>query len=554
VGRLAALALAAALAWAPGCDALRDEVDSALDEEAAAPAAPPATARGRLALSLHGRGGDAPAVVHRSTWVVDPGYDGMEDNDLRGFLDGRFIYGWNQPTQIHTRLGRRDSSPRWGETELYRTIQRWADVVLPAGAAVRAAELRLHVEYGPERPVAVMLYAVKGDDWQPGRGGAPRHNNAPPEPGDVWWGARAEGERPWGLPGLGYAAPDPDADTPPEPLAEVRWEEGDEELVFRSEALAAYAERRATRGLPLLLLVKLGDAYEDEPGTEMALRSASVDDLRNPARRPRLVLTWEDPAPRARLERTLHLEPGRALDLPRIETPGARLAAASFVPEEGHEAATLLVRGGRSGGPASPWEPLHATRPVDWSWMEARVVAARRPLELGEAFTTRFRDTWVRSAPPEAQRVPFTFVSPQGERTTVEAEYQGDWTWTVRFVPDELGRWRYAFETSFLKHPETSAEGSFDVVALERDSVREGLRALRDRALEAAADGEPPGGLGRLAVAFWKLERAALRLETPARWQGEEGEALRALLAEVREALSGRHVRDVDPKPMDREW
>ncbi|MDX1649200.1 MAG: DUF5060 domain-containing protein [Myxococcota bacterium] len=559
--RLAALlAASAVLASGVGCDRLghlRQRVGTALGEgpPPLEPAAPPRSVHGRLALSLHGPGGGAPAVVHRSTWVRGPGYDGMEDNDLRGFLDGRFIYGWNQPGQVHTRLGRRGSSPRWGEPELFRTLHRWAKVRLPAGARVRDAELAVHVEDGPDRPLDVLLYAVRGDDWQPGRGGAPRHNNAPPEAGDVWWGARAEAEEPWGLPGVGYAAPDPDADTPAEPLAEARWEPGDERLAFRSSALARYAERRATRGAPLLFLLKLSDPLEDLADTVLAIRSASVDDLRNPTRRPRLTLEWEDPAPRARRAREVHLEPGRALALPRLEVgpDGARLAAASFEAAPGHEAPTVQVRGGRGGAEPSAWRVLDHPRPVDWDWMEARVLAARRPLPLGEAFTTRLRNTWVRSAPPETQRVPFTFVSPQGARTTVPADYEGDWTWTVRFRPDELGRWRYAYETSFLKRPERSAVGSFDVVALDREDVRRGLERLLARARAAAEDGEPAGGMSELARQFWKLERAALRLETPEHWRSEEGRALYALLTEVRASLSGRRVPDEARKrPMER--
>jgi hypothetical protein len=560
---LLAIALAASLALA--CDAiddeighLRDRVGKAMHEpEPLEPAPPPTTVRGRLALSLHGPGGAGPAVVHESTWVRGAGYDGMEDNDLRGFLDGRYIYGWNQPGQVHTRMGRRPTSPRWGETELYRTLQRWADVVLPAGAHVREAELALRVEYGRAHEVTAMLYAVGGDDWRPGRGGATRNNTSVPEPGDVWWGARAEGEVPWGLPGVGYAAPDPAADTPVTALAETSWEKGEDCcLVFRSAALAAYAERRATRGKPLLFLVKLSDVDEDTPGTEMGVVAASADDLHNTARRPHLTLTWEDPAPRARLVRDLHLEYGRRLALPRLDAGGARLAAASFVPDEGHEAPTILVRGGREGAPASAWRPLHATLPVDWRWMEARVVGARGPLvELGETFTTRLHDTWIRSAPPEEQAVPFTFVSPRGERTEVLAEYQGDYVWTVSFRPDALGRWRYAFESSFLDETERHPPATFDVVALERESVRRGLEALLARAQEEAEDGEAAGGISPLAQEFWKLERAAMRLETPARWRSEEGRRLRELFDAVREAISGRRIPDeVVPTDMPRDF
>ena len=100
--------------------------------EAPMQAAPPRpSASGRLRVSLHGSPqGDRSTHSHR--FVKGAGYASMDDNDLRGFLDGRFQYGWNQPSQVHVRLGRRHSSPRYGETELFRLAtprsSRWCFV------------------------------------------------------------------------------------------------------------------------------------------------------------------------------------------------------------------------------------------------------------------------------------------------------------------------------------------------------------------------------------------------------------------------------------------
>ena len=87
------------------------------------------------------------------------------------------------------------------------------------------------------------------------------------------------------------------------------------------------------------------------------------------------------------------------------------------------------------------------------------------------------------TAPPEEQRVPWTFVSPRGGHYVVEARYAGDYRWEVEFQPTELGRWLYFYETSFIDepgfaNPYRSAEGFFDVVAGDRETARRGLRAL----------------------------------------------------------------------------
>ena len=86
--------------------------------------------RGVLHLSRYVAGGAASSpAVHRSTFVNGPDYCGMTDNDIRGFLDGGFIWGWNQATQIHVRLGRTGEfpNPKYGEVELFRVLQRWDD-------------------------------------------------------------------------------------------------------------------------------------------------------------------------------------------------------------------------------------------------------------------------------------------------------------------------------------------------------------------------------------------------------------------------------------------
>ena len=139
----------------------------------------------------------------------------MTDNDIRGFLDGGFIWGWNQATQIHVRLGRNGefSRPMYGEVELSRVLQRWDGITLPPDSEISTCRLTLQVEEGPEGPLRLFVYAV-ARDWRPGSGGEDGNNVSVPKPGEVWWRDAAYGEVPWGLPGVGFASDaHPEADT-----------------------------------------------------------------------------------------------------------------------------------------------------------------------------------------------------------------------------------------------------------------------------------------------------------------------------------------------------
>ena len=538
------------MAGAGGCRDAKRYVERKLGDPPRAVAQP--SVLGTLRVAAYGRkvrSGESPP--HVTEWVNGADYSGMEDNDIRGFLDGRFVYGWNQPGQIHNRMGRERSRMLWGETELFRTLVRWADVRLPPGSRVERAELAFGVERGPKQPLDVLLYAIN-KDWNPGAGGERGDNTSPPQPGEVWWGELAHDQRPWGFAGAGFASDHEDADTPEEALAETRWAPGEDEVVFASDALARHIESRATQGLPLLFLMKLSDAYEDQMDTVLYVFSGNHGEPRNPARRPKLRVEWEGPRPLVGLARPVHLENGRMLVLPRIEARGTRFVAGSFQADQGHEAPILEIRGG-SRGADSEWRRVSQPLAVEWDWLEVRVHAARHPVVLGMPFETSFKDTWVRTAPPEEQVVPFSFVSPRGEEHRVEAQYTGDYTWGVTFEPTELGRWRYRWKQDFLKKPYRSAEGVFDVVPGDRENVALQLRALLERIRET----EPPepGVVPDLVFPFWKLERAVYQLETPQSMKTDRGLQVYALLTELREALSGRTVPDEQtPSPMRRDF
>jgi hypothetical protein len=505
---------------------------------------------GELALTAYDGGAGAATTVHRTVWVDgQDGYVGMEDNDLRGHLDGSFKYGWNQVGQNHVRVGRRERSSTWGECEIFRVVQRWGAIVLPAGAVVREASLDLAIESGPPRPMRLYLYEVHRD-WNPGAGGVLGDNVSPPRPGEVWWGDAGYQAKPWGHPGAGLASDsDPEADTPVMPLAEALYTPGGKGLTFRSDALAAYATRRIAAGLPLLFLLKVSDALEDLPTGSVVVYSANQGDDRNSVRRPRLTLAWSAPGERFSVTKPLLLEHGRTLALPPIEGEALRAVAATFQPTR--EGACAPVVEWRADG--GPWTRSGVGVAGPWTRLDARVVAACDPVPLGDAFETSFRNTWVRTAPPERQHVPFVFHGPDGKERVVPARYEGDYRWTVRFTPDEPGRWTYAWGETFTTEPYRSATGTFDVL-VDPDRLDDLLARLTEDARAWDRKADPARGQV-LSVRLTRLERAAAASISGSDFLRDGGAALRRRLNEARAALDAP-VPDVLPMKPDKppEW
>jgi hypothetical protein len=495
--------------------------------------------RGTLRVSLFADGERAPAPLrHASVYRNQVGYGSMADVDLRGYLDGRFRYGWNQPLQIHVRAGRFFNSPRWGELELFRSLYRWGDLDLPRDARIEKARVWLAVEEPPPatRELTLFLYEVT-PEFVAGEGGTQRDNFSPPKKGEVWWGERAHEIDDWGLPGVGFASDDhPLADTGAQALAEARWDRPHEEVVFESRALAEYVQRRVRQGRPVQFLLKVSDAEEDTRGTTIILRSGEVDTARNPQRRPSLELHWTSPSEASQEQRPIHLEYGRRVVLAMQAAAGQRLAV-SFLPDEGSEVPTLRVRS--AGGPWQTWPVPGGVPPGS---IEVEVMAAHDPVVRGEPFRTSFRDTWVTTAPPETQDVVYTFIAPGGEVHRVPAAFEGDYTWSVDFRPDALGRWRWSYEHR-LDDGFRSADGVFDVIPGDVAAVERQLHALAARVRTQYPEPD------RASVAiygpeFWQLERAALANQTPESWNGPEGRALFDLISEVRETMSLKEVKD----------
>jgi len=533
--------------------------------------APPT--KGSLRISTYGDGpsGKEP-TLHTSVLVNGTGYAGMEDNDLRGHLDGTFIYGWNQASQSHVRAGRRKINPRYGEYELFRFLQRWTGIDIPRLTTIVEARLDLYVENGPGFPVRVMLYEVK-HDWDPGQGGTLKDNASPPVRGEVWWNDRAYEQQSWALPGVGYASDtDPEADTGEAPLAEALYEPGDEMIQFSSTDLAAYVTERLRTGHPFLFLVKLADYHEDISGSLLLVYSGNHGDSRNVVRRPRLTLAWRSAAELATVERPVFVEHGRSLDLPTVDTRGASFLTATFAADPESPLPTLSIRGAAGGG-VTEWERMPAVVRSEWDSVEMRVTAASNVVALGKEFTAEVMNTWVRSAPPEEQVVPWRFVSPTGFVHEVEAEYLGDYRWLVRFEPNELGIWRYRWSEQFDGAPEESPEGRFDVVVGEREALRQQLESLlqefaaadirRDRSLwerlvnrltrlKRNVLPQEDGDLSewqlreRLRTRFTRLERGVIQLENAESFPRFPESEIYRLMREIREQL-GQPVPDPIP-------
>jgi hypothetical protein len=511
-------------------------------------------ARGTLVLSTYSSfsvpgGGGAPLpTLHRSVFVNGPSYSGMEDNDLRGYLDGTFKYAWNQPTQVHVRIGRRNTGPRYGEFEIFRVLERWQGVQLPPGARVRNARITLKVEESPADTVAVVLYEVK-KDWNPGTGGTLNNNVSPPKPGEVWWNDAGFQQTSWGLPGAGFASDsDPNADTGEMPLAEADVCPGCPSFVFESAMLTEYIDRRQRENAPLLFLLKAADAHEDTPGSMMNVYSGNHGDSRNIGRRPHLEIEWEAPSQTSTVARNIALERGRGIAFPRIPLMDAQALAASFFADSSSFVPTIQVRTG-TDTETGLWHPLNGVVPCQGTWAEIRVLAAQDPILLGEPFHAEMYDTWVRTAAPEKQKVPWVFVSPTGVQHHAEANYVGESRWVISFVPEEIGLWRYHWSQNFTEHPYQSEQGYFDVIGGDLNSLHEPLEKIAEQAkIHKPHEIE---ALSPLMVQFARLERSVMANLTPDAYRSESGREALSALRKTRAALGGGPVPDSIPMVPD---
>jgi hypothetical protein len=495
--------------------------------------------------------------IYSSTFARSALYQGMEDNDIRGYLDGMFKEGWNQVSQSHLRLGRRGRNPAYGEFELFRNLQRWADLPLPGAVDVVNAEIRLSLESGPPFAVDVAVYAIL-KDWNPGSGGINRDNNSPPEPGDAWWVDARYGEVRWSRPGVGHASDhESNADTSAQPLAVARYLPGrTDSLVFGSENLTLYVKAQLAKGKPVLLLYKLLDVYEDSPGSVFEIWSANYG-VDGSNRRPQLRIQWRTAHGVSSSTFKVSLEPGRALEIPNLAVRGPRTIMISFVP-----APRMLDAAGqqhcdqvphieyRLSGSGNDWTAINSPSEIDAEKIDLRISAAVDPVPLGKAFIAEIRDTWITSGAPEDQVVQWVFESPDGRRIQKAADYAGDYTWRVSLNTTAIGRWRYRWRHSLSGHELVSEAGLFDVVAWEPRQVAEGLKYLSD---EILASGAAPKSYEMLPfeLSFMRLERAAMALPADDRRGSPAAVELLADIRHIREQLSGQPVPvEFEPEPI----
>ena len=360
-----------------------------------------------------------------------------------------------------------------------------------------------------------------------------------PRAGRSGGGDAAYGETRWGLPGVGYASDsDPDADTGLMPLADAHYLPGQESLVFTGPHLARYVDDRTTDDAPLLFLLKLSDVHEQCTGSTMELYSGEYGHARETIRRPRLVVEWDSPAQISRFEREIFLEHGRSINIDLRNREGVECTTVGFRTAEGYESPTLYVAN-PSPREAGSWHKTHDAILIPTAPSMLRVVAACDPIAIGDRFTSSFRNTWVISGPPEEQVVRWTFQSPTGKQHTVDAPYTNDFTWTVDFEPDEIGRWSYRWTHDLSEERFTSTIGIVDVIGGSDDHVRLGLHALKRR-IQASLLTRPDQLRAAFGVPFARLEQAALQCQTAKTFASSDGETLRALLREVRALLCRR--------------
>ena len=487
-------------------------------------------------------------LLQTTNFVRGRNYFAMEDNDIRGFLDGYYKFGWNQVSQVHLRLGRRGRSPKFGEYEIFRNLQRWDQVSIPNHTKIKSAQIELSLESGPPFGVDVAVYSVN-KDWNPGSGGIQKNNNSAPATGEVWWGDAGFQTTPWSKPGAGYASDsDLGADTGGQPLAIARYDPGDQELVFASTRFTDYVKSRVTSKDPILLLYKLVDVHEDSPGSVLQIWSANYGPSRSGARRPRLTLQWYPESPVTIQSYPIVLEHGRALEFSNIGVGNDPSLAISFVADPGLADSMSSGRCGqtpfieyRVSDSADKFRAVTGPLVVRGDRIDLRVTAASDPVTIGTSFSATIRDTWVTSGDPETMTVEWVFTSPDGRRIKRIAKYLGDYSWRVQFDPDVLGRWQYRWRHKLAEKPFESEELAFDVVALEKRSVSMALDTLQNAIIDSELT---PGSIGMLPfeLAFARLERVCLTVFSVEELESDS--SVKTKLKQIRKLLSGADLPD----------
>jgi hypothetical protein len=475
----------------------------------------------------------------------------VEDTDIRGFLDGKTKYDFNQGTAYHMRAGRRIDGPYDGELELKRSLVRWKLPRIPRSARISDVRVHLWVEgFSLDSPIRedasrlpMHLYAYPVDqDWNPGRGGVGADSFSEAAPGEASWSEARAGERAWPAPGglaLGST-----------PVAVGRIEGDDRWVELGGGELRRFLEQCLAEGRSLDLLFKLDDVEEDRWGTEIALLTSNFGDDRDAhSKRPRLELDLVLPLPEIRHEESFILEPGQEKILPILQHGGSPvLVNASFpdAPEEPLQPGLWIRGGGSDQKGEADWAPVHGPMVLDWDWCQLKVSAAPEPMLLGETFEVRLQEPWVSPGPREVQRPELVLIAPSGQVHRVDGRPVDKVNFEITFTPDEPGLWRYGW--SYLprsKSPRGShqGEGLFYVRVPQEGNELEQFRSWA-ASVGDALEGRPSS-----------QETDQYRLNAAVRWAAnlaqrnpEDRQEVEAILRRLRRRLPKR-FQPREPEP-----
>lgn len=379
------------------------------------------------------------------------------DNNIRGFLDGDAKYLMNQGTAYHNRVGRRNESAFHREYELFRTLLRWELPVWPPDARVVAARIRLSVEPAyvpaldgptPLRPLHVFAHPLTSD-WEPGFGGVDKDSFSEAAPGESDWNFARKGARRWEVPGAlarehGVTIGDSKA-----PLAAALIPGFDQRIELEGSELGSYVQSCARENRSVDLLLKLDDIEEDLPGTITSFSADNFgDDWDIDSRRPRLDVDIQINRAGSLSEESFSLEQGIGRVFARREHPGEEvLLFAEIPPEPGQVPPGAFVRGGKAGesSDSRPWQRLDNPLVKRWDWSQIMLAAPVRRVVAGRPFVVDILATWVKPGPRELQTPELALVSPSGKIHRVRGKPAPEFHYTMEFLPDEPGVWRYGW-------------------------------------------------------------------------------------------------------------
>lgn len=432
--------------------------------------------------------GHQETPILRTTLCPGRNYPDAQDTEIRGYLDGTVKFERNVATQYHVRIGCESSKPDQGRYEVLRVLQRWGLGSIPRSARIHTATLRLtqeNISTFPHRhpllwPVDIYLHGVN-KPWGPGRGGIKQDNQSKPEAGDAWWLAARHGELAWQVPGCGFASDtDPGADRGAEPLAVARLESSRDDLVLGGPGLAAHVQRQLEAGQPLSVLLKASDALEARPGSLRAFYSCDFGDDISPLRRPQLDITWSARA--IHVESKFYvLQPGSSV----VWTPQIPPA-----PDNGTAVAVALT----STSPGVLEPTIHAPRALspDGSPLSVRIACDGCPVPAGEILTIPLLETWTPDVVrPQDLPVRFELTSPSGRTLQRLARHVPPFTFVGEFRPDELGLWRYTWQSMpDRRFPPHLGAGYFTVIHNQGEAHRQALRDMVETALLTAAESQ----------------------------------------------------------------